>query len=129
MVSDGILFFEHFERHPRQPGGMIGRRLRQTGDGHIGVTNGFDLLDPVFDRERVEARIISLSIATVRSAPSRFDSDTKPWMSENRIEAASNASAIASSGCCRKRSTIWSGRMLRSNTSVSASARSASRKA
>jgi len=51
----------------------------------------------------------------------------KLWMSENRIEALSNASAIGSSGCSRSRATIVAGRILWSSASVAASARSVRR--
>ena len=34
---------------------MVGTRLRRAGDGHVGVADGLDLLDPVFGGQLVEA--------------------------------------------------------------------------
>jgi hypothetical protein len=44
----------HVKRHCRHLFGMVGASDRHTGNGHVGVADGFDFLDPMPLAEVIE---------------------------------------------------------------------------
>src|SRR6266581_7142722 len=56
-VVTGVESLDHLSHTEGQFGGglgMIAARLRETGDGHIGVANGLDLFQPKLRSKNVE---------------------------------------------------------------------------
>ena len=90
---------EHVERHAREARRVVGHRLGQAGDDHVGVADGLDLLDAVALRQANRTPTTRrLSMSTVSLAPSRRARATKPEMSANSTEASSKLSAIERAG-------------------------------